>query len=72
MSKWISVHDMLPGEDQLSLGESEVVLLYTCEGYIGTGFLGDYSNSESWVANQRIPLEFVTHWMPLPEPPEGV
>lgn len=72
MSEWINVHSSIPREDQLSLGESEVVLVYTIDGYTGTGFLERYSDSNSWVTNQRIKLEYVTHWMKLPEPPKGI
>lgn len=70
MSKWIGVSNAIPSEDKLSLGESEIVLLYTVDGYIGTGFLERYNDSKSWVSNQGMPIEFVTHWMELPSSPE--
>lgn len=70
MSNWISAFEHIPEEDELSKGESVVVLVYTDDGYMGSGFIEKYSFCNHWVSNEREPIEGVTHWMPLPEPPQ--
>ena len=69
MSEWISVKDRLPDESQW--GEDSEFITY-CENnhhhdpivtvlrYERSGWLDD--NDRCWDL-------FVTHWMPLPEPP---
>ena len=74
--KWISVSERLPDE-------GENVLLY-CDHpmYINddhripyfTGFLdrGEwYSASDYYEEAIFMEVQFVTHWMPLPQPPKG-
>ena len=60
---WISVKDRLPKDD----GD---YLVYTREEYIGL-FWFDRDEKE-WTEESDFPcLEgYVTHWMPLPEPPK--
>ena len=60
---WISVKDGLPKDD----GD---YLVYTREEYIGL-FWFDRDEKE-WTEESDFPcLEgYVTHWMPLPEPPK--
>jgi hypothetical protein len=64
--EWISVRDRLPIEDQKVI----------CIGYSGI-FIGEYNHRDGyWAADKYIHCEFtenfklVTHWMPLPQPPE--
>lgn len=62
-SKWISVKDRLPKD-------GECVIVYdTREDYIG---MWEFSGV-AWYNDDYNPLSIdeVTHWMPLPEPPEG-
>ena len=82
MSEWISVKDRLPETDGMYLvsdvfyGRPHIKIAYymhdlsenlqfKCEEIYGSGFVnGD--NEGEWVEPD------VTHWMPLPEPPEEV
>lgn len=65
-SKWISVEGNPPEEDGMSV--LCVVKTYwgtcVCEGY--------YSKigNRVWPKDEDIALDDVTHWMPMPEPPE--
>ena len=60
--KWISVRDRLPEND-------DIVLAYTSLGYSFNHFLNITENGKKkniWNGCTK-----VTHWMPLPEPPEN-
>jgi len=68
MSKWISVKERLPEVD------TQVLIYYS--DTMTTGFQA----SEAPMSNEAIPYWInseigcdlpVTHWMPLPNPPEG-
>jgi hypothetical protein len=68
MSEWISVKEKLPSDDQY-------VLVAMTTGYVTQACIyhsatqGDVfcdTDGETW-----IPLQDVSHWMPLPEPPKG-
>ena len=74
-NEWVSVEDALP--------ESIVnkVLVYCENGYIGYGHYEKYQGEETWYNLesgepfsswnlQNCSPYKVTHWMPLPEPPE--
>lgn len=68
MNKWISVEDRFPEEYE------DVLMRVTC----GSGFKveqGYYKCGDSWVncwfETRNKNLYPVTHWMPLPSPPEG-
>lgn len=75
-TEWVSVEERLP--------ESIVnkVLVYCENGYIGYGHYEKYQGEEtwynlengepfsSWSLQNCLPYK-VTHWMPLPKPPEG-
>ena len=69
--KWIPVTERLPrGENGMDL--SDLVVAYTKDGEVTTGWI----NGNGWwvVCGERDYFErrdrgYVTHWMPLPEPP---
>jgi hypothetical protein len=66
--EWISVNDRLPEED-------EDVLVMTAEGKFASGGMHVASLDEDgvWYPSHGDGWEFpdVTHWMPLPKPPES-
>jgi hypothetical protein len=59
--EWISVEERLPEE-------CTHVIVHDEDGTVGEAF-HSISDHFEWVANEKI--AFVTHWMPLPEPPKG-
>lgn len=68
-SNWISINDALPGEGENILIFSNDVI------YIGFLFYG-FNEIDSLAASFRdqydnFDIEHVSHWQPLPEPPEG-
>ena len=86
MSEWISVKDRLPeGNGEIygeNYEESEMVMIYGKDPYGIAGYgiarcIYDHTDREDkggwsgtlgddWVAS----MCFITHWMPLPEPPK--
>ena len=62
MSEWISVKDRLPDEGEAVL----VFSSYWCSNsFVATLIRGE------WKASSILSRpDLVTHWMPLPEPPE--
>lgn len=77
MSEWISVKDRLPDF------EAEVLFFDNCKS-IHKGWLSRKSNcwfidtselsvdGDACITDDSIEIEYVTHWMPLPEPPKEV
>ena len=72
MSKWISVKDRLP-ED------GEYVLAYTIPAFHPIGNevckfmcdeVGNYDTGHFRLAHSADKRNLVTHWMPIPNPPE--
>ena len=61
MSEWISVEDRLPGD-------SQTVLAVNSAGVIMLAFI--HLPSKTWFRTYA-GQQHVTHWMPLPKPPEG-
>ncbi len=61
MKKWISTRERLPEINQK--------VLCFCRGNIYEVF--KYLGSDGWHSpyNRAYYISFVTHWMPLPEPP---
>jgi hypothetical protein len=59
--KWISVKDRIPGEEVIALGYQNQMII----GYIDVNPYGLVIAS-----NDNESLYQVTHWMPLPEPPD--
>ena len=75
MSEWISVKDRLPR----SMANKVLVWLEHEDlvGYMGFGHYEKYKGQEIWYDlehNEAFAIRgyTVTHWMPLPEPPEEV
>lgn len=70
MNEWISVEDKLP--EQRNLPRSRSVLIY-CKSNLCT-FTAVYNFEscgwEYFACGSVEVMEYVTHWMPLPEPPE--
>ena len=62
MSEWISVEERLPE------GRVTVLIYSRVEGIQPASYL--YKDSE-WIGADDDDLFVVTHWMPLPAPPEG-
>lgn len=75
MNSWISVDDRLPLElsdddhyKEISVLVTDGITVETCNfqrGSIGTLW------REWGVYQTSFPTEDITHWMPLPEPPQG-
>ena len=67
MAEWISVKERLPVVPAAPLSQyakdnGEGFLVCFCDGYIDI--------CTFWARGQRFDEDGVTHWMPLPEPPE--
>lgn len=63
MKEWISIKDELPQEDFMVIAASDDDVFAT---HFRCGFVdGDY-----WFDIERQRGIEVTHWMPLPEPPQ--
>lgn len=73
MSEWVSADERLPEDEQLVIG-------YTpCDGYMFVGYHitsihGDYDwshwNIVTAMRSTKKVTKKVSHWRPLPEPPE--
>lgn len=59
-TRWISVEEELPEDDSVVLVASVNDLSIGIAEHYGCGIFGDYNDT----------YDVVTHWMPLPEPPE--
>lgn len=60
MSEWISVDVEIPNVDEEVVVVTEWGLV-TTDSYFNRGYSEGFDNYEG----------YVTHWMPLPSPPEG-
>lgn len=65
---WISVHDRLPEPGKQDF------LMCTTLGGVGFGFRQAFTGKWFWADTDcdefiEQPSDFITHWMPLPEPP---
>ena len=66
--QWVSVEERLPEKAKWS---GDRVLVYTEEGYIHTGlYEGEAATEDDPWWDKFNDSGLVTHWMPLPEPPE--
>lgn len=74
--EWIDVKDELPTmcEDVLTFSVVPDEEIYEDYSPIYVGFYENgtfYSTYDYYEANSYISLGYVTHWMPLPEPPKN-
>ncbi len=65
MSEWISVKDRLPERDGRYIVFTDRNCVTTARFYVPMTFHDGYCRKGGWQYNRK-----VTHWMPLPEPPE--
>lgn len=75
--EWISVKDRLPENDDevLIYIVKDIVQAYFLRGYWHGSIMVTDNMNDGYVSDRRIVKEgssfdFVTHWMPLPEPPK--
>ena len=59
-NEWVSVEERLPAPTE------NPVLVYDCTGVN----MAWYSYAMGWTYRTRLPGVEITHWMPLPEPPD--
>lgn len=66
-SAWINVKDRLPEESQLVLAVGHINGKQTQPGVVR------YYGDDSWWSSDHVikAIAKVTHWMPLPSPPEA-
>jgi hypothetical protein len=60
--EWIKVEDQMPEKESLLIGYQNCMII----GYVGL----DKDKGEYYGENDNEQLDHVTHWMPLPSPPE--
>lgn len=63
VQEWISVKDRMPGDFTFVL-----VVAENCKRVVAVALYVDYKFYTPEAENTQI---YVTHWMPLPEPPKG-
>ena len=74
--KWIPVTERLPRHASYG-GTSEQVIILTIKDEVTTGWLDSLYSNIWWVVDgdddhhTEREQGYVTHWMPLPEPPKG-
>ncbi len=70
MSEWISVDEKLPELTMFENQFSEDLLLWHCGDTIH--LIGYYNDKDEWriYHDSEKACEYITHWMPLPEPPK--
>lgn len=66
MSEWVSVKRRMPEDDEYVLVAITGMKSYGYERYVRM----DFRRDGRWVSAFDEPIEVVTHWMPLPEPPK--
>lgn len=62
MSEWISVKDRLPNDDTFVLAAQAGV-------YCEQALYQDGDFYVHWGRYEETPAPWITHWMPLPDPP---
>ena len=64
--EWISVKDELPKKEVIAYGHQGEMLM----GYISRDLIAEQLGQNMFTcSNDNETLEYVTHWMPLPKPP---
>ena len=65
-NEWVSVEERLPEDKQIVLFHQKNGFIYCAEYFAGNKLLSPawFIDNDCWEAGE------VTHWMPLPEPPE--
>ena len=66
-NEWVSVEDELPARDGVYLVFTMRGSVTTAHFYAEKTFSDGHRRSANWQGNRK-----VTHWMPLPEPPEEI
>jgi hypothetical protein len=69
MMNWIRVDERMP-EKHREMNISQDVLVCTSDEWVGVAFYDDQSG-EWRVSETSDYVDGVTHWMPLPAPPEA-
>lgn len=64
--EWISVKERLPDENRIS--NWNLVFIPSIKPGIQAAV---FNRSNSWMCNGEDLTDVVTHWMPLPEPPQS-
>lgn len=59
--EWISIKDKIPDGEVLCLNK---------QGYYLIGYIGVMEDMTVFAENDDQRMLYVTHWMPLPEPPK--
>ena len=59
VQEWVSVEDRLPEENTTVIAATDKGIVFQC--------LYDYDGWDLWDGNEIN----ITHWQPMPEPPEG-
>lgn len=69
---WIPVKEKMPEmpPDAEGFPVSSVVLIYCLDSYIGPAHAAIYDDKVEWYSDSDDSLNYVTHWMQLPEKPE--
>ena len=69
-NNWISVNDRLPDESGRYLGYlTELKCLGNSYSTINVAFNTNHKDSTAWTEHGEV-LQYITHWMPLPNPPK--
>ena len=71
-NNWISVNDRLPEESGRYLGYlTELKCLGNSYSTINVAFNTNHKDSTAWTEHGEV-LQYITHWMPLPDAPKDV
>jgi hypothetical protein len=66
--QWIPVEERLPKVDEQTTLSNDCVVVDSA----GARYFGYYNGTdECWYTDDYTMILFVTHWMPLPTPPQG-
>ena len=78
MAEWISVEERLPERELQEIMRINPLKVFPCLAVIKSDYYNiayvsqAYSAEEGFIrGDSRLITERITHWMPLPDPPEG-